>query len=568
LSGLPVFWAASLFRIRHSRLYRARAKRLKNSTDLFQHGVTMSPKINKKIASIIIVLLAIACVGGYFLWTKLGPSQPSVEQTLIIGTTTSVDILDPATGGSWPTYMVSNLCFDTLLGLKTPECVEVVPELATEWTVSNDSKTFSFIIRQDVKFHDGTPLTAESVKKSLEYVITKAGPNSFFLDDISSIEVTSTYQMRINLKNSDIGFLSKLAMNGLVFPILNADAANAAGDQWGKSVLIGSGPFKFNESREGERIVVVRNDEYWGQKAKLDKIIISLFANSATARMALESGEIDMFYRNPNPDDAIALKANPIIETQSLPGSSRHLYFHLDVPPMDNVLLRKAIAYAINVTRVWQVGYKGEGTISYSMVPDYMVPYYKPTFAKYAYDPGKATELLNEAGYPTGFSTKLYYTTNWSPMDIDAALVIKDDLAKVGINVEIVMEEYAVFSADLYNGVMPMDIDNWAPDYPSVDNVIMQAIHPDYGWDATAVNWYNARFVELGYLGKNTTDENARKLIYDEAQDIMAEEVPVYPLVFRPGYVFYRSWVKGFVFYPMAHSDKISFVNTYIGPKE
>lgn len=522
--------------------------------------------LSKTAIVIMVVVVAIAAVGATYYYIS---TRPKVEQVLIIGTTSGeVDTLDPAVGVADITYWISTLVFDSLLRWKPPDCTEVMPWLATNYTVSLDAKVFEFTLRKGVKFHDGTPLNATSVKESLERVIELEAPLSFYLADLDRIEVLDTYKLRIYLKNPNIAFLGTSAM-GLVGAVVPKAQAEAAGDNWGKTILIGSGPFKFVEWVKGDRIVLERNDDYWGPKPKLDKIIIKIIGDPTTARMMLERGEIDMFYKYPLATDIPVLKDNPDIEWQVCPiGYHRHLFLNQRIPPLNDTRVRQAIAYAINVSRVVEVGYKGEGPISYSFLSTWQKPWYKPVFEKYHCNYTKARELLAEAGYPDGFAIDLYYTpTHWDVMDRDAAMVIKDELAKVGITVTVHEVEWATFLDMMYHdgSLMAMDIDAWVSDSPDPEHGMMMDIHPEYGFDCETLAWNNTRFAELGYLGKATTDLQERIRIYHEAQDILAEDVPIYPIKDSNVYVFYRTWVMNYTLYPNPYMDGYSFAYTYIG---
>jgi peptide/nickel transport system substrate-binding protein len=480
-----------------------------------------------------------------------------------------VSSLDPQQGLGFVTNLIASCCFDSLVGWKTPECTEIAPALAESWTASEDAKTFEFTLRDDVYFHEGTHLTADIVKDSIQRTIDLETPMSFFYADIDTIEVLDTYSLRITLKNPDWTFLGTLAMR-LLGAVVPREIAETAGEAWGISIIVGTGPFKFVEWIKGERCVLVRNDEYWGGKPTLEKIIIKLIADPTTARIALEAGEIDMFARRPHATDIPILIADPDIEWTSVPtGPHRHLSFSQRVPPMNNTLVRQAISYAIDLSKVNTVGFKGTGTLSYSYMPSIHTPFYKPTFEKYKHNDTRALELLAQAGYPDGFSIDLYYTPHWDPADADVALIIQEELAEVGIDVTVHMAEWGAFLELLYPAdggacTVPMAIDYWISDAPTPEHSLMLALNPDYGFDGLTWGWTNDRFSELGYLGKGTTNITEQIAYYHEAQDILAEDAPIYPFVDITNYVFYRNWVKDFVFYPNPYMWYYSFMYTTI----
>lgn len=517
-----------------------------------------------KIQAIIAIVILVAVIAGTTVWYLTLPSSPSDLDTLVVGTTATVDILDGTQGYSWPTYFVLSSVTDSLMQWKLPETVELAPMMATEWNMSDDVKMLDVTLRTDMKWHDGTPITAEDVKDHYQRCIDNV-QEAYFFEGMDHMEVLETYKLRFVLKEPDATFPVMLAAGGHSF-ILSAKAAEESGDDFGKSVVIGSGPFKFVEWIKGDRIVLERNEEYWGAKPKLKKIIFKLMADPTTAKLALESGEIDMFYQYPQSTDIPVMKANSDLNWQAeQTGYHRFIVFNQNVPPFDNKLVRQAISYAINLTRIFEMGYKSDGVISYSMIDNSIVPYYKPVFDKYLCDPEKAKELLTQAGFADGLSFDFYYTpTKWDANDGAAALLIKDDLEQVGITCTVKMVEWAAFK-EIQDDVIGMATKGWIQDYPDPDDVMHMVI----SWQSTSLNWEDSerdRFDQVGLEAKGTVDPLTRETYYDEAQEILAEECPIYPIKCSNRWVFYRTWVKDFVIYPNVYADDISFRNCYIEP--
>jgi peptide/nickel transport system substrate-binding protein len=513
----------------------------------------------------VVVVVIVAGVGAYLI---IQPPAEAAEQTLILGTTENPRNIDPSVDASIGTVLITNLVFDSLLQFETPDCVDVVPELAAEWTVSADGKTYEFTLRQDVKFHDGTDLTAEDVKFGIERALDLGAPLRSFYVDIEQMEILDTYRIRIQHKNPTALFPKIMAMS-IHAAIIPKNVIEQAGDDWGKTVYVGSGPFKFVEFIENEKIVLERNDNYWGKKPKLEKIIMLLNMDPTTAKMALERGDIDVFYERPLSIDIPSLIADPDIEAKSHPTHHlRYITFNFNAPgPHHNKLVRQAICYAIDPERVWEWGYKEEGQITYSMCNPIVTPYYKPVFEKYKYDLDKAKALLAQAGYPDGFEIEAVLHTALDPLDPDAMLVVKEDLAKVGIDLTVNVEELGAWYEKILT--TPMSITGWATSVADPEWCMMATLHLDYGYiNPWWINWNNTRYTELGYLGKAELDLATREEIYDEAQDILAEECPVYPIKASSRWVFIRNWVKDFTFYPSHWTDDISFTDVYIAPRD
>lgn len=513
------------------------------------------------IVAAVIVIVIIAGIGAYYL---LVPPEEAREQTLIIGTTQAAMNLDPAIGFGYPNYFIDNFVFEALTEWKLPDTVEVEPELATEWTVSDDLMTYDFTLRQGVKFHDGTEMTAEDVEFSIERAKGLGGALvSVYLDDVDHVDVLDTYKVRIYLTKPTV-LLPKIFGCGLCSCIVSEEAVIQAGDDWGKTVLVGTGPFKFVEYAEGEKMVFERFDDYWGPKAKLEEIIALVELDPTVAKMSLERGDIDVFYLDPLMQDIPALQANPDIEWQGHPTEHlRYIAFNHNFSVFQDKRVKQAIYYGINRTRVLHLGYMGEGNVATSMMNSYITPFHEPVLKESDYDPEKAKALLTEAGYPNGFQTTLLYTDHYEgAADHDAAVVIQDELAKIGVDVTLDFADWATFLTK--RPASPMVLAGYFPGYLDPENALILLLHGVYGWNRMWGRWNNTRFNELGYLGKVETDLDKRIEIYDEAQEIVADELPVIPLRETSRHIFYRTWVKNLTLYPLIFADDITFANVYI----
>jgi peptide/nickel transport system substrate-binding protein len=515
------------------------------------------------IVAAVIVIVIIAGIGAYYL-TRPAPTE--VGQTLIVATSTDVMNVDPAHAIIFTDRFVLNLVFDNLLELKPPGFVEFDGQLATEWNASEDGMKWDFTLRQGVKFHDGTEMTANDVKFCIDRFIETGGPAIVFYSDLDHVEVLGTHKVRVYMKtpNAYIQRVFAMSLCGGIYP---KKACEEAGDDWGSKVLIGSGPFKFVEWVQGERVVLERNDDYWGMKPKLEKITLLLDMDPTVGRMSLERGDIDVFQETILHADIPALKENPDIEWQGQPtGHTRFLCFNQNMTILQDVRVRQAICYGINVTRVFELGFHGDGKATYSLVNIRDPIFYKPSYEKYECDPDKAKDLLVEAGYPDGFEITLLITDHFETSDTDAAVVIKDDLAKIGIDVTIDFEEWATFVEKAPSA--PVYMSGWLTGSFDPEENLMLVVHGEYGYLRRNLHYNNTELNELGYLGKAETDINEREKIYDDAQDIMADDAPLYPLKHTIRYIFYQQWVKGLEFSPILDGDDVMWVDVYLGARD
>lgn len=529
-----------------------------------------------QVLAIAVVVIIIFTGLGWYISTMPAPSPPPTvtttptatpaEQTLVIGTTKSIENLDPAITGKVVDYVIGGLVCDHLL-TRSLDGTKVIPMLATDWSISEDGKAVDLYLRRGVKFQDGTPFNAESAKYSIDRAWKIHGPLSYTMAKIDwgrgdeAIEIIDEYTLRIHLEKPSITFINDLATNA--FPsMVPPVACESAGDRWGTSVLIGTGPFKLVEFVERDRVVLERWDEYRGTKPILKTIIVKSLPDATTARLALEKGEIDVFYMTPSPFDIPAMQENPDVATYKvLGGWGRYLIFNTRFPSLDNKLVRQAIAYAIDIERVVKDGFKSLGEPAYGMMQPWMSPWYFTSMKKYQpRNVTKAKELLAKAGYPEGFELELSYTPTYHPADV--MVVIKDELEEVGIKCTIQMLEYAKWVASY--GELACATYSWLADYPDPRHLIDEQIGPGFGYYYVVTNWNNTRYYEILRIADSIFNQTERQELYREAEEIIAEEVPWIPLIYEYKWIFARKWVKNFNVYPTVVNDALMFAECYV----
>lgn len=526
--------------------------------------------IERKYKIGIIAVILIAVIAGAYLYYTMRPPV-EVEPTLVVVASLKVESICPhlTTMFIFPT----DLPFESLLFFKPPATVEPSPGLAESWTVSSDMKTYDFFLREGVKFHDGTEMDAESVKFSMERFKEVDSPHLFIVADIESVEVVDKYHVRFHLKEPSNVFLNKMAVN-YASPIVSPSAVGEAGEKWGVSVAVGTGPFKIVEWRRGERIVYERFEDYWGPKPNVKKIILLEGVEPSAARLMMERGEADVYIIATEPTEVKALLANPKLGSYSAPDNNAALVMNQRFPPLDDVRVRQAIAYAIDPEEIRKVGWKGLGDVAYSFCQPWIKPYSLPVFSKYRYDLNKAEELLREAGYPNGFKIDYYWSPDyWVPKEVP--IVIKEQLAKVGIDVTLHMVDYSTFSEMRWTTFsIPLSTFGWYPDYPDPENVLTETLTGEGGYYVRQGGWKEIaenpdhRMNILARVGRETLNVDERIKIYNEMQLIAAEEVPAYPMVDTYRHYFWQKWVLNFVVYPNYSSERYTFGECDLAPPD
>jgi peptide/nickel transport system substrate-binding protein len=374
------------------------------------------------------------------------PEEES-EDIFRIGVLWDTWTADPAQAyAAWAGDLMFRMAYDTLLVMRGFPYEEEM-RLAESYEVNDDYTEWTFTLRQDAVFHDGTPVTADDVKYSwdrLNNVFTDLSALWATVGDADSAEVLDEYTIRFTFSSPFADFNAALPF---VY-IVNADLvrANEVDGDWGEGWLYeneaGSGPFVWETIELDAQHVFVAVDDYWHgwpNTDHMDKIIVKIIPSSSTQKLSLLKGDID-WAGDLEPDDFLSLEGEPGIVT-NLRGLNYYMVMmNNQVGPTADVNVRKAIAYAFNYDGMLEtvVGEPAEGLIG-SDVPGY-VPLDMPV-----YDLEKAREFLAQSEYPEGgFSLDFVYLANYKP-DETAALLFKEGLAELNINLEIIPTEWAQY---------------------------------------------------------------------------------------------------------------------------
>jgi len=339
--------------------------------------------------------------------------------------------------------------------------------LAESWTISDDGKVYTFNLRKGVKFHDGADMTAADVVFSYDRARGKDSVNAqkALFAAIDMVEAVDPATVKVTLKNPQGNFLFNMGWGDAV--IVSSKSADG-----NKTNPVGTGPFKFSKWIKGDSVILVKNPNYWGTPAKLDKATYKIIADPAAAMSAILAGDVDGFPIFPAPENLNQLKSDPrfSVVVGSTEGETI-LSTNNTKPPFNDVRVRRAIAHAINRQSIIDGAMFGYGTpIGSHFAPHH--PAYVDLTGKYPHDPAKAKALLAEAGHPDGFKA----TLKLPPPSYArrGGEIIAADLRKVGIELEIIPVEWGqwlkeVFKATDYDLTIvshtePMDIGIYARD--------------------------------------------------------------------------------------------------------
>lgn len=391
---------------------------------------------------VIALAMVLALAGTVFL-TGCGGGGNTVDSSKVAFAARyelPVSTWDPAVCSDTSNQVLLNI-YETLLRYE-PDTNTFKKVLATDYSSNADGTVWTFKLREGVKFHDGTDFNAEAVKYSIERTIAGEMGTSYIWGPVKEINVVDDYTVEFVL-NQPIAFDYIVSCANAAY-IYSPTAVEAAGstfeDQtnwFSEGNECGTGPYVLDSQTPGDQVVVAKYEEYWGgwEGDHLDKVIFKLISEDASRRQMLESGEADVV-TSLMVEDIDALKDNPDVQVVVSEGiSSMVAYLNTEKPPLDDVRVRQALAYAYPYDAVAEQVKKGYASVGTGVIPKNM--WGSLDTPPYSTDLDKAKELLTQAGYPDGGFT-LTYTYGAGREDRKkTAELFKAELAKLGITLEI-----------------------------------------------------------------------------------------------------------------------------------
>ena len=432
----------------------------------------------------------IAAVLGVGTSLTIGHAGPAAAQTkqggrMIVTYKDDISTLDPAIGYDWQNWSMIKSLFDGLMDYK-PGTTELMPDLAESYTVSDDGLTYTFKLRQGVKFHNGRTMTAADVVYSLDRTIdpkTQSPGQGFFAaikgfderaagksDSLAGVTAPDDSTVVIELSRPDATFLQVMAIN-FAFVVPKEDVARY-GQDFGRNP-VGTGAYRMTEWTLGQRVVFERNKDYFRQGVPyLDEIVFEVGQEPTVALLRLQRGEADVL-GDPIPSaqflDVINDPANKELIVKGNLLHTGYLTMNVNTPPFDKKEVRQAVNMAINKDRILRI-VNNRGVAANQPLPPAM-PGYDTSYAGYPYDPVKAKELVAGAGYGNGVKTELYaMNTDPNPR---IAQAIQQDLAAIGIQADVKSLAQSVVIAAGGDGTAPMIWSGgmaWIADFPDPSN--------------------------------------------------------------------------------------------------
>ncbi|MFS8977961.1 ABC transporter substrate-binding protein [Cupriavidus necator] len=391
-------------------------------------------------------------------------AAPATETPRAGGTLTTIIqpepvILTSALNSAAPTGFLSANVFDGLL--EYDNNFKLRPALAERWDISKDSKTLTFHLRPNVKWHDGKPFTSADVKWTLENVWKKLHPrNQILFGKVTQVDTPDPLTLVLRFSEPSLAVLSSLNSNGAqVLPKHLYEGTDILNNPYNNKP-VGTGPFVFKEWSKGNYIVLERNPGYWDKgKPYLDKVIFKVIPDASARAAALEKGEAQYAPFNPVPlKDAQRLAQLPALklETRGYDWLSPWLFMDInqDRPYFKDVRVRQALAHAIDLNALNKVVWFGFGKPAVSPVVSTLDQFFNPNVPKYPYDPAKAEALLDAAGLKRGADgNRLKIQIDYLPYGDDykrSAEYIRQALKRVGIDVAVRTQDTPTYTRRVY----------------------------------------------------------------------------------------------------------------------
>ena len=455
------------------------------------------------------------------------------KDTLVYALNTDVQSLDPQIQNDTTSEQVVKMLYNTLL--KFEDDGTVVGDLAESWSVSEDKLTWTFNLKQGVKFHNGKELTSADVKATFDRALNaEAGGlrTTEIIKMFTAVEAPDPYTVTITT-DAPYGPMESLMCN-MSLGIMDADYIEQYGLDLGTSAEgeNGTGPFKVVSWERDQEIVVERFDDYFGTPAKLQTVVYTIIPEAASRVIALETGEVDVIDK-PTDEDLARLEADTenftVLRKPTI--SQRLFRFGCNDPIISNTKVRQAIVYAIDRQAIIDALFTGSAYPS--TAPLAPVTFGYSDLGEIEQDLELAKSLLAEAGYPDGFDTKIVTTERYQN-GIELAEIISQQLAEIGINAEIEVWEWSALSAS-WNGItadefdQPIFIMGAGPSMRDADG----GLRGLYTTSETGLNdrnygfYSNAEVDALIEQGMQETDQQKRVEIYKEAMEILYREDPV-----------------------------------------
>jgi peptide/nickel transport system substrate-binding protein len=531
-------------------------------------------------------LLTAGAALALLMVTAPGAFAATPKDTLVEGFSfDDIISMDPAEAYELSAAEVTGNSYSLLVRLNIADTSKIEGDLAQSWTVSDDHLTYTFKLKPDLKFASGNPITADDVAYSFERVIKLDKSPAFILSqfgltgdnvaekakatapDTFTFTVDKPYapSFVLNCLTATVAEVvdKKLVMQHVkpMTPTADYKYDNDFGNGWLKTGYAGSGPFKLREWRANEAVVLERNDNYYGDKPKLARVIYRFMKESSAQRLALEKGDIDIA-RNLSPTDLAAVEKNADLASTNAPkGTVYYISMNQKNANLAKPEVQQAFKYLIDYDAIGKTLIKGIGEIHQTFEPKGVLGALDENPLKL--DVAKAKELLAKAGLPNGFSVTMDVRS--IEPDTSVATSIQQTLAQAGIKLEIIpgdgkqkLTKYRARNHDIYFGNWGMDY--WDPN-SNADTFTTNSDNSDEGKNKTLAwrnDWTTPELEKVTKAALFEPDADKRASMYQDVQKKFLDASPFAILFQQTEVAGYRKNLQGFKLGPSFDTNFVS----------
>jgi peptide/nickel transport system substrate-binding protein len=467
-------------------------------------------------------------------------------KVLRIGIGIDADTINPIEITTAIPANITELLYDTLL--KADAGGGLLPNMATEWSASDDGLTWTIKLRKGIKFIDGAEFNAQTLKRHLELVQDPKVrmPFRFLFAPVKSLTVVDDYTVQYHLHAPFAPFIS-------LFTVVCIPSQKAITPYDGSKLNlnpVGAGPYKLAEWVRGERIVLARNDGYWGKKPTVEKIVYQIVPETATRVAMLRAGQLDVSY-SPTPADVPSLEADPSI-TVDRPLSTRIMFIGMNTQkgPTKDKLVRQAFNYAVDKTAITdKILFKVAKPLDAPLPPSFFG--YSRMENQYTYDPDKANALLKQANFSKDTVVKMITPTGRYTYDKQVAEAVQAYLGDIGVKTELRTYDWPTYNSltmqPLEKSELELFLLGWGWPIYDPDGVLLiffsGFVHPPNGMNSTY--YKNPQYDQAVGAARQVMDPAKRKALYKQAATMLWDDAAVIWLYVEPFSIVYQSKYQG-----------------------
>lgn len=491
----------------------------------------------KPTALAVLGVVLIVAIVAIVVLSDPDAGRAAADKVVIFARSTDSNSLDPQDTSSGEDHLVLNNIFETLVRF-SDRGIDLIPGLAESWIQLDDGRVWEFDLRRNVYFHDGTLFTADAVLFTFQRLLRRPDPSDPTLPKkipyqsnfqiIREVEPLSQYKVRFTLKEPSGVFLRNIAM--FAAGIVSPDAVRKHGRDFGNHP-VGTGPLRFVEWKKGAKIELARFDRYWGAPSKPDRVIF-IKVEDATGRVEkLRTGEAHVA------NNLALVDIKKIQEDRTLGIDFEvsmnvcYLGFNMRKAPYHDKNFRFAVAHALDRKKLLETAYYGLAENAKSMVPPSILVPDSPI--QYSYDPVKAKEMLGKVKVPPEPVTLWVPVVSrpYMPEPRKIAICLKDDLAKIGLEVRLEEHPWAAYLDMVEKDDHPMFLLGWSTDNGDADNFYYALLHGNSIPSTNSSFFDHPDFNRMVLEAQRTIDPAERRRRYDQADRIFQQELPTLPLV-------------------------------------